>query len=158
MLTNPLKSACINISATYLLKKYKTLVSSLHLNKTRKRMISFIISPCHIFQHRLCSHKALPWEEKIKFFESKHLGTRSLKGKPRCHCLFASFVISFVTYYAIFWDLEEMFKQSVSCDFLIEFKHSMPDWVCCDSELKRITAFIWLLLLLQMLTDVFDFY
>ena len=48
----------------------------------------FTISPCHIFQHRLCSHKALPWEEKIKFFESKHLGTRSLKGKPRCHvCL-----------------------------------------------------------------------
>ena len=104
----------------------------------------FTISPCHIFQHRLCSHKALPWEEKIKFFESKHLGTRSLKGKPRCHCLFASFVCSFVTYYAISWDLEEMFKQSVSCDFLIEFKHSMPDWVCC--ELKCITVFIWLLL------------
>ena len=116
----------------------------------------FTISPCHIFQHRLCSHKALPWEEKIKFFESKHLGTRSLKGKPRCHCLFASFVCSFVTYYAISWDLEEMFKQSVSCDFLIELKHSMPDWVCC--ELKCIAVFIWLLLHQKMQTDVLDFF
>ena len=81
----------------------------------------FTISPCHIFQHRLCSHKALPWEEKINFFESKHLVTRPFRGGNRSHRLFASFVCSFITYYT---NILKSWRNVQAACFIW-----LPDWI-----------------------------